>query len=53
CVIDIIIAWWIYNDAKERDNMDEKVWAIIGFFLGIIGLIIYILLRDKESTSST
>ncbi len=46
CVVGVVVALWIYNDAKERENMDETVWALIGLLLGLFGLIIYILLRE-------
>jgi preprotein translocase subunit Sss1 len=45
-IIWVGLAYWVYRDANRR-NMDNAVlWAVITFFLGLIGLVIYILVRD-------
>lgn len=36
---------WVYNDAKKR-NMDELIWLLIVVVTGLIGLIIYLIVRD-------
>lgn len=50
-IISLIIAIWIYKDAKEREK-NSTAWAIIGFVFNIIGLIIWLLVRPsiKEVT---
>ncbi len=43
-IIGILIAVWMYKDAKKRDE-NAILWLIIGIFLGIIGLIIWLVVR--------
>ncbi|MGQ9723367.1 MAG: hypothetical protein ACUVXA_18845 [Candidatus Jordarchaeum sp.] len=45
CVIGIIIAIWVYRDAQSR-GMNGALWLIICILLGIIGLIIYLVVRE-------
>lgn len=43
-VIQFVIAYWMYNDAKKRGEK-EVLWLIVGLVGGIIGLIIWLLVR--------
>lgn len=43
--LSIGIAWWIYRDANQRGNPQAVLWAVLGFFFNIIGLIIYLIAR--------
>lgn len=43
--ISIGIAWWIYRDANQRGNPQAVLWAVLGFFFNLIGLIIYLIAR--------
>ena len=44
-VISILIAIWVYKDAKKRD-MNATVWLLIVLLTGCIGCIIYLVVRD-------
>jgi len=44
--ISLIIAYWMLKDADKRGN-NGVVWFIVGLILGIIGLIIWFLIRPK------
>lgn len=44
-VISILIAIWVYKDAKKRD-MNAVVWLLIVLLTGCIGCIIYLVVRD-------
>ena len=44
-LIGILILIWVYQDAESR-GMDGLLWAIIVFFLNIIGLILYLVVRE-------
>jgi hypothetical protein len=46
-VVWIIVAIWVYKDAESR-GANGVLWAIIVFFLGLIGLIIYIVIRPSD-----
>jgi hypothetical protein len=41
----ILIAVWVYRDARDR-GMDAAIWLLIVLLLGIIGLIIYLIVRE-------
>ncbi|MFB0559727.1 MAG: hypothetical protein ACETWM_00655 [Candidatus Lokiarchaeia archaeon] len=45
CVIGIILAIWVYRDAQSR-GMNGALWLIITILLGLIGLIIYLVVRE-------
>ncbi len=55
-VIAILIAIWVYKDAEKRGS-NGALWLIIVILLGIIGIIIWLLIRPpvggvkKEGTS--
>ena len=44
-VISLLIAIWVYKDAKKRD-MNAAVWLLIVLVTGCIGCIIYLVVRD-------
>ncbi len=49
-LINLAILWWVYKDAKKRYPPDDNmpiIWVIVCFFGGIIGLVLYLLLRPK------
>ena len=46
-IVGILIAVWVYKDAKKRD-MNAAVWLLIVLVTGCIGCIIYLIIRTKE-----
>ncbi len=44
-VVSLLIAIWVYKDAKSRD-MNAAVWLLIVLVTGCIGCIIYLVVRD-------
>ena len=44
-VIALLLAVWVYKDAKKRD-MNAAVWLLIVLVTGCIGCIIYLVVRD-------
>jgi putative membrane protein len=48
-IIAIAVGVWIYRDAESR-GMGGAMWLIIGLVLGIIGLIIYLIVRKPKAT---
>lgn len=46
-IIWILIAVWVYRDAKER-GMSAGVWVLIVLLIGIIGLIVYLVVRTDK-----
>ena len=51
-VLYIKLLIWVYRDAQKR-NMDEVIWLLIVFFTGLIGLIIYLIVRDPLMAKKT
>ncbi len=50
-IIAILIAVWVYKDAKKRypeGSSMPVVWLLIVLITGLIGLIIYLIVRPKE-----
>ena len=50
-VIGILILIWVYQDAESR-GMDGLLWALIVFFLNIIGLVLYLVVRESRIAPS-
>lgn len=46
-VIFILIAVWVYRDAESR-GMSGALWLIIVILLGLIGLIVYLIVRSDH-----
>lgn len=46
-IIAILICIWVYRDANSR-GMNGVLWLIITIILGIIGLIIYLVVRKPR-----
>jgi hypothetical protein len=45
--ISVLIAVWIYYDAKHRNDPNAVPWALLGFLLNVIGWIIYLIVRSQ------
>jgi ABC-type amino acid transport system permease subunit len=45
--INIAILLWVKNDATARGMDNPMLWLIIVFFTGLVGLVIYLLVRPK------
>lgn len=48
--IQIAIAVWVYRDAKSRGMDNAVLLTIVTVFTGILGLILYLLMRPKGNT---
>lgn len=48
--ISIGIAWWIFKDATRRGDKNAVLWAVLGFFLNLLGLVIYLVARPKTTS---
>ncbi len=47
CAIWIALAVWVYKDAKSRGMDNAMLLTIVTIFTGVLGLIIYLLMRPK------
>ncbi|MEO6729239.1 MAG: hypothetical protein ABIM99_04925 [Candidatus Dojkabacteria bacterium] len=48
-IINGVIAYYIYKDAKKNHIDNEAVWAIVGFFFSLLGLLVYFLVPRAEA----
>ncbi len=46
-IIFLLIAIWVYRDAESR-GMSGVLWLLVVWFLGIIGLIVYLVVRKDK-----
>lgn len=49
-IVSIVIAWWVYRDAKARAIPQGGIWAALGFLFNVLGLIIYLVVRSRPTT---
>ena len=47
-IIWIVLAVWVYKDAESRGDSNAVLWLIVVLILGIIGLIIYLVVRKDK-----
>ncbi len=47
CVVWIALAIWVYRDAKSRGMDNAVLLTIVTVITGVLGLIIYLLMRPK------
>ena len=48
-VIAIVMAVWVYRDAEKKCKGNGLLWLIVVILTGIIGFIIYLILRRDMS----
>jgi len=50
-IIAILLGIWVYRDAESR-GMSGALWLIIVWLLGLIGLIIYLVVRKEKKQAA-
>jgi len=50
-VVAILLCVWVYRDAQRR-GMNGALWLIIVIIAGIIGLIIYLIVRQDKTAAA-
>ena len=50
-IIAILLCVWVYRDAEER-GMGGVLWLIVVLLTGILGLIIYLIVRKPKKTEA-
>ncbi|MHA2006718.1 MAG: hypothetical protein ACXABO_13010 [Promethearchaeota archaeon] len=46
-VVNLFIAKYIHKDALKRDIKNSEFWLLIGFIFGLIGLLLYVVIRKN------
>jgi len=52
-IIAIFLCVWVYQDAKKRyppESAEPVIWLLIVLLTGLLGLIIYLIVRPEEKT---
>jgi len=50
-LIGFLILFWVYQDAESR-GLNGILWAIIILFTNILGLILYLIIRESPPTGA-
>ena len=45
-LVAILLLVWVYRDAESR-GMNGGLWAVIVFFLSVLGLLLYLIVRES------
>lgn len=43
------LAFFVYSDAKKNNIENDVLWALVTFFTGVIGILIYFLVIRKQA----
>ena len=46
-IFTVLIAIWMYNDAKSRGDSNAVAWALLGLIFNVIGLVLYLIVRGS------
>ena len=46
-IVHLLIANYMHKDAIKREIKNSEFWLIIGFFLGVFGLVLYVFVRKN------
>ena len=46
-VVNLLIAKYMHKDAIKRDIKNSEFWLVMGFFLSVIGLLLYVFVRKN------
>ena len=49
-VLNVALLVWVARDAKSRGMDSAVVWMLLVFFLGLLGLIVYVFSRPQGNT---
>ena len=46
-VVSLVVAKYIHKDAIKRGIKNSEFWLFIGFFLSVLGLALYVIVRKN------
>ncbi len=50
-VLNLLIAKYMHKDAIKRGIKNSEFWLLIGFILGLLGLLLYVFVRKNYDES--
>lgn len=51
-VVNLLIAKYMHKDAIKRGIKNNEFWLLIGFILGLLGLLLYVFVRKNYEERS-
>ena len=51
-VVNLLIAKYMHRDAIKRGIKNSEFWLLIGFILGLLGLLLYVFVRKNYEERS-
>lgn len=45
----IVIPLWVYSDAQRNSSHSALLWALVAFFGGLLGLLLYLLIGRNRT----
>lgn len=51
-LVSVLIAIWMYNDARRRGDPNAVVWALLGLIFNIVGWLIYLIVRGNGPSAA-
>ena len=51
-VVNLLIAKYMHKDALKRGIKNIEFWLLIGFILGVLGLLLYVFVRKNYEERS-
>jgi len=51
-VVNLLIARYMHKDALKRGVKNSEFWLLIGFILGVLGLLLYVFVRKNYEERS-
>lgn len=46
-IVSLLIARYMHKDAIKRGIKNSEIWLLLGFFLNLIGLVLYLVVRKN------
>ncbi|MFX1454388.1 MAG: hypothetical protein ACFFDB_03350 [Promethearchaeota archaeon] len=46
-IVNLFVAKYMHKDALKRGIKNSEFWLLIGFILGVIGLLLYVFVRKN------
>jgi VIT1/CCC1 family predicted Fe2+/Mn2+ transporter len=51
-VVNLLIARYMHKDALKRGIKNSEFWLLMGFILGLLGLLLYVFVRKNYEERS-
>ena len=51
-IFTVLIAIWMYNDAKRRGDSNAVAWALLGLIFNVIALVLYLIVRNSAQPAT-